>query len=138
MSRISGRWGFMIHAADSGTFCDRRAPAGVRATGADINPRNGRKPVHFLRTNKAWASIVFNPPTRIAGNELLAQFVERAFARSQKTAFFMETRRRHAAHWLWKLRPRRIWLLDHRPSCPSVDYIFADYKPEGGSQDFCG
>jgi hypothetical protein len=109
--------------------------AGFHATGSDLVPRDGARPVDFLRSGRIHDNIVMNPP--------YARGQPEAFARHAlelaryKVEFLFPVARLNAAHWLDTMPRRRLWLLSPRPSMPPVEYILAGKKPQGGRVDFC-
>jgi hypothetical protein len=89
------------------------------------------KPIYTLRGSMF--SVVTNPPF-----DHVAEFAFKAFdLGAKKIAMIMLVRRLNAAHWMYELPLRKIWLLTPRPSMPPGSWIAAGNKPGGGTQDFC-
>jgi hypothetical protein len=119
----------------TGRIADAAKAAGYRVITGDIVDRGyrGCRIQDFLQRKSAPASIVGNPPF-----DDVEAFVRHAMAiGANKIAFVFVVQRLNAAHWLWELPLRRIWLLTPRPSMPPGAYVLAGGKVEGDRKDYC-
>jgi hypothetical protein len=126
-----------IHDPCSGTGNIVKAArrAGYQATGSDLVPRDGSPPVDFLRSQRVYDNLIFNPPHN---NGLPEAFARHALeCAREKVAFLFPTARLNAATWLSELPRRRLWFLTPRPAMPPIDYTLAGNKPQSRRIDLC-